>query len=134
MSIDDPYTVLKYILQNNTSIASLLSVCEGTTIPLVAYAKLEENETGLPCILVVPETTSPENFLNDDTFLANCYASTKRESYLLARTVVKQLNQCDNGAEGYQARTTAKILASVPDPQDKETNTPVEIRIVNIFN
>lgn len=131
---NDPYTTLRAILQSNSTITALISVYNGTSIPLIAYDTLEETETSLPALVISPDTGITENFLNDDTFLCNCYAEKKRDSYLLAKTIVKELNQCDSGINGYQARTTAKILISITSPSGNETNTPVEIRIVNIFN
>ena len=132
--INDPFTVLNAILQSNTTITAMLGVYQNTSIPLIMGGVLAETETDLPCITFYPNNADPIQILNNDTFTVNCYAETLRDSYLLARTVVDQLNEEDSGVDGYQARTTAKILTSIPDPTAKEVNTPVEVRIVNIFN
>jgi hypothetical protein len=132
--INDPYTALKAILQSNTTITDLLDNYAGTSIPLIAYGTLGEVEQGLSALVIYPNTSDPEYFLNDDVFTCDCFAAKTYDSFQLAKTIVKELNQCDSGINGYQARTTARILTSIPDPSAKETNTPVEIRIVNIFN
>jgi hypothetical protein len=139
--INSPVTALKAILFNNSNITSLLGHYQGTTIPLIKSGILPEVETALPCITFYMNNHDPENFLNDITFTVNCYAGNSAGQYDaydnsndLAEVVVKELNQCDSGIDGYQARTTARILTTVPDPSGNEVNTPVEIRIVNIFN
>ena len=132
MSINDPYTALKYILQTNTAITTLLGVYQGTTIPLIAGGVLAETETDLPCITYYNNNMDTNRKIEDTTFTINCYASTERESFLLAKTVVTELNGGQSFANGYPITTTCRIIAQIPDPTIKEVNTAVEIRLYNI--
>lgn len=130
--INEPYTALNYILQNNSTITSLLGVYQGTTIPLIKGGVLPETETDLPCIVFNNDSYEP-NFNNQDSlFTVNCYAETERESFILARTVVNELQSNQTTANGYPVTTTARILAVIPDPTAKEVNTAVEVRLFNI--
>lgn len=130
--ISDSYTAMKYILQTNTTITDLLGVYIGTAIPLIAGEVLEEVETDLPAIVYTVDFNERTQILDDQYFIVNCYAATKRESFILAKTIVDEFNECDNNANGYYARTTCKIQGNVGSPDNSEYNTPVEFRIVNI--
>lgn len=138
MSISDPYTALKYILQNNTEITSLLgkyidpTTGTKTTIPLIYGGVLDATQTDLPCIGYYNNNMDTNRSIEDSTFTLNCYAGTDRASFLLAKTIVNQLNGGQSFANGYSVTTTCKILGSVPDPQSKEVNTVVEIRLFNL--
>jgi len=130
--INDPYTALNYILQNNSNITSLLSTYQGTSIPLIAGGILAEVEIGLPAIVFNNDNITPNRKIEDSIFTINCYAKTERESFIIARTVVFELNGLEQFADGYPITTTCKVLASIPDPVAKEVNTAVEIRLFNI--
>ena len=130
--INDPYTALNYILQSNTAITSLLGKYTGTTIPLIKGGVLAETETALPCIVFYNDNHDEDFNLSDSNFTVNCYAKTERDSFLLARTVVKELKGSQNTALGYPVTITARILATIPNPIAKEVNTAVEIRLFNI--
>lgn len=139
--INDPVVAMKAMLFNNINITSLLGKFHGTSIPLIKSGILPETETETPCITFYMNNLDPENFLNDMSFTLNCYAENSENKYdaydksnELANTIVKELNQKNSGIDGYQARTTARILTSIQSPGNKEVNTPVEVRIVNIFN
>jgi len=136
--INDPYTALNYILQSNTAITSLLGFFTNpatglpTTIPLIQGGVLAEQETALPCIVFYNDNHTEDFNLSDSNFTVNCYAKTERDSFLLARTVVKELKGNQNIALGYPVTITARILATIPNPIAKEVNTAVEIRLFNI--
>ena len=130
--INDPYTALNYILQNNSNITSLLSTYQGTSLPLIAGGVLAEVEDGLPCI-VFNLDNHEETFNQKQSILTvNCYAEKERDSFLLAKTVVKELKGLQTSANGYPVTIQARILATVPDPTAKEVNTAVEVRLFNI--
>ena len=130
--INDPYTALRYILQSNTEIASLLATYKGTNIPLIAGGGLPETQTDLPAIVYYNNTIDLNHKIEDSTFTINCYAKTDRESLLLARTVVKELDRKQDFSNGYPVSMTCKILATIPNPNDNEVNTAVEMRLYNI--
>ena len=130
--INDPYTALNYILQSNTTITALLGHFQGGTIPLIQGGVLAETEIDLPCIVFYNDNHTEDFNLSDSNFTVNCYAKTERDSFLLARTVVKELKGNQNIALGYPVTITARILATIPNPIAKEVNTAVEIRLFNI--
>jgi len=113
-------------------LTALLGVYQGTVIPLIKGGILPETETGLPALTFDVEPSTKTNFLSDNNFLINVYAETARESYLVAKTIIDQFNQCQNVVSGYNAYTTCSILTQVTDPTSKEVNTPVEFRLVNM--
>lgn len=130
--ISDPYTALNQILQSNTAITSLLGTYTGTTIPLIKGGVLAESEGNLPAIAFYNNSLDTDYNIEDTTFTINCYAETERESFLLARTIVKELNGGQSFADGYPITTTCSILATIPDPSSREINTAVEMRLYNI--
>ena len=130
--INDPYTALNYILQNNSNITSLLSTYQGTSIPLIAGGVLAEVETGLPAIVFNVDNHGEKFNQKQSIFTVNCYASIERDSFLLAKTVIKELKGLQTTANGYPVTLQADILATVPDPTAKEVNTAVEVRLFNI--
>ena len=132
MSISDPYTALKYMLQNNSTLTALLGKFEGTSIPLIEGGVLPEQETDLPAIVFEGEPSSKLNFLGNFNFLLNVYTSTAREGWLIANTIIDEFNQCQTPIDGYFTQTTCNILTSVIDPTSKEVNTPVEFRLINM--
>lgn len=132
MSISDPYTALKYLLQTNTAISSMLGKYQGTTIPLIAGGSLAETETALPCIVYYNNNQTKNFNVRDTIFTVNCYAETERESFLLASKIVDEYQSWQGLANGYNVMTTARILAVIPNPTDKEVNTAVEMRLTNI--
>lgn len=130
--INDPYTALNQILQSNTAITSLLGTYTGTTIPLIKGGVLAESEGSLPALAFYNNSLDPDFNIEDSTFTINCYAETERESFLVARTIIKELNGNQQTALGYPVTTTCSIIASVPDPVANEVNKVVEIRLYNI--
>lgn len=137
MSISDPYTALNAILQGNTNITSLLGkylLPDGTpgTIPLIKGGVLAETETDLPCITFYTNSLNTDRKIEDASFTINCYADTERNSFLLARTIVSELNGGQSFANGYPITTTCNIVATIPDPTANEVNTAVEMRLYNI--
>jgi len=132
VSISDPYTALNAILQGNTAITDLLGHYQGTSIPLIKGGVLPETETALPCITFYNNSMDTNRSIEDATFTINHYASTERESFLLARTTVSEFNGGQSHANGYPITTTCRIIAQIPDPTAKEVNTAVEIRLYNI--
>jgi hypothetical protein len=130
--INDPYTALNGILQNNTAITDLLGKYEGTDIPLIKGGVLPETETQMPCI-VFYNNSLESNFNNNDSFFTvNCYAEEDRDSFLLANTVVNELKGLQTTANGYPVTVQARIITAVPSPTDREVNTAVEVRLFNI--
>lgn len=130
--INDPYTALSAILQNNTNITDLLGKYEGTNIPLIKGGVLPETEIQMPCI-VFYNNSLESNFNNNDSFFTvNCYAEEDRDSFLLANTVVNELKGLQTTADGYPVTVQARIITAVPSPTDREVNTAVEVRLFNI--
>ena len=129
--ISDPYTALSAILKTNTTITSLLGTFIDSAIPLIQGGVLAEHEINLPAITFYASNLNALQVATDTLFVVNCYAGTERESFILAQTLIKELNEVDSGIDGYMARTTARIIGSVPNPQEREINTPVEVRIYN---
>lgn len=129
---NDPYTALNLILQSNSNITSLLGKYQGTDIPLIKGGILAETETGLPAIVFNNDNFIPKFNIEDSVFTVNCYATTERDSFLLAKTVTKELQANQTTANGYPVTTSARILAVIPDPASKEVNTAVEVRLFNI--
>jgi len=109
-----------------------LGTYAGTSIPLIKGGILAESETDLPAVTFDVEPSTKKNFLGNDFFLINVYAATARDSYLVAKTIIDEFNQCQNVISGYNAYTTCSILTQVTDPTSKEVNTPVEFRLVNM--
>ena len=140
MSINNPDTALKYILQTNTAITALLGVYQGTTIPLIAGDSLPEVEMGKSALVYYLNSIDPNRNIEDSEFTINCYAQdtsdlikdARSKSLKIARTIVKELNGGQSFANGYPITTTCRIQRPVPDPTIKEVNTPVEIRLYNI--
>lgn len=132
MSINDPYTALKYILQTNTAIVDLVAKYSNGITPLIEGGVLPEDETGLPCIVYYADSQSKNFNVRDTYFTVNCYASTERESFLLASKIVDEYQSWQGLANGYNMMTTARILAQIPDPVANEVNTAVEMRLTNI--
>lgn len=138
--ISDPYTALNYILQTNSNITSLLGVYQGTSIPLIKGGDLPETETDLPALTFYNNNMDTNREIEDSVFTINCYAGNtdsttedaSRNSFLVAKTIVKELNGGQSCADGYAVTTTCRILATIPDPTAKEANTAVEIRLFNI--
>ena len=140
MSIDDPFTALKYILQSNSNITDLLGVYEGTSIPLIASGRLAEVEMNKNALVYYINNDDPNFNINDTLMTINCYAQdtnantpdADRNSYLLARTVVKELKGLQTTAGGYPVTLSPVIRSTIPDPAIKEANTAVEVRLFNI--
>ena len=130
--ISDSYTALNALLASNSTLTALLGVYGGTSIPLIKGGILAEVETDLPAIVFEVEPSTKTNFLANDFFLINVYAQTSRESYLVAKTIIDEFNQCQNVTNGYNAYTTCSVLTQVTDPTSKQVNTPVEFRLVNM--
>lgn len=130
--INDPYTKLNQILASNTTITSLLGKYQGTTIPLIKGGNLAEEETDLPAITFYNNNYDSDFNNNDTFFTVNCYAKEERDSFLLAKTVVDQLKGLQDCNDGYPVTCTARIIAGIPDPINKEVNTAVEVRLFNI--
>ena len=130
--INDPYTFLNAVLQSKTAITSLLGVYQGTTIPLIKGGILAESETDLPAITFYNNISDNMDNYEDSSFTVNCYAETERESFILARTVLKELQQHQETIGSYSATITGNIITSIPDPTANEVNTAVEIRLFNI--
>ena len=120
------------MLQSNTALTSMLGHYIGTSIPLIKGGILAETETDLPAITFYGTPGDTDQSVSNYFFTINCYASTERDSYLLALKVIEEFNECDSGLNGYFARTTCNIITSIPDPSGKEVNTPINFRIVNI--
>ena len=132
MSITNPYVALTYLLKNNSSITDLLGVFNGTTTPLITGGVLAETETDLPAIVFKAEPVIETEYLTDNQFLINCYASTEVEAYTVAYEIIKQFNQAQHVADGYNCYTTCEIITSVVDPDSKEANVPVVFRLVSM--
>lgn len=132
MSINDPYTTVRYILQSNTAITDLLGKYSDGVTPLIAGGVLPENETDLPAIVYYNDNMLTNRSIEDSSFTINCYAATERESFLLARTILQEFNGGQSHANGYPVTTTCSILAVIPDPTANEVNTAVEMRLYNI--
>jgi len=130
--ISDPYTALNQILQSNTAITSLLGFYAGTTIPLIKGGVLAESEGSLPGLAFYNNSLDPERSIEDSTFTINCYAETEREAFLVARTILKELNGGQSFGNGYAVTTSCSITATVPDPAANEVNKVVEMRLYNI--
>jgi len=130
--ISDSYTALNALLQGNSTLTALLGKYTGTSIPLIKGGILAEQEGNLPGIAFEVEPSTKEHFLGNDFFLINVYAATSRESYLVAKTLIDQFNECQNVIVGYNAYTTCNILTQVTDPTSKEVNTPISFRLVNM--
>jgi hypothetical protein len=119
-------------LQSNTAITDLLGVYGGTSIPLISGGILPEVETDLPAIVYYNDNMLTDRSIEDTSFTINCYAETERESFLLARTILQELNGGQSFANGYPITTTCSILAVIPDPTANEVNTAVVMRLYNI--
>ena len=130
--IGDAWTALNGLLLGNTTLTALLGTYNGTSIPLIIGGVLPETEAGLPALVFEGEPSSKEFFLGNYTFLINVYAATARESWLVANTIIEEFNQCQNPINGYFTQTTCSILTQVVDPTNKEANTPVSFRLVNM--
>ena len=135
--INDPYTALNYILANNTAITSLLGkylLPNGNpgTIPLIKGGVLAKKETDYPRIIFYSDPLNTNRKIEDATFLLNCMAKSSRDSYLLARTIVQELNGGQEYAGGYPCTVTCIQLGQNPDPTQLAVNTVVEIRLYNI--
>ncbi len=135
--ITDSYTAMYALLQDNTTITAMLGkflLPNGSagTIPLIKGGVLAEKETDLPAITFRVDTNQRTHFLDDQYFIVNCFASNEQDSYILAKTIVDEYNECSNVSDGYNSRTTCRIIGDVPDPTANEINTPIEFRIVNI--
>lgn len=130
--INDPYTFLNAVLQSKTAITSLLGHYQGTNIPLIKGGVLPEVETDLPCITFYTNSSDQMDNTDYTSFTVNCYAETERDSFLLARTVLKELQQHQETFGSYSATITGNILTSIPDPNANEVNTAVEIRLFKI--
>jgi len=130
--INDPYTALNYILKNNVIITSLLGTYQGSTEPLIKGGVLAEQEKDYPRIIFYSDPLVTNMKIEDATFLLNCMAKTSRESYLIARTVVKELNKGQEFAGGYPCTITCRVLGQNPDPTQLAVNTVVEMQLYNI--
>lgn len=130
--ITDPYTFLSAILPTKTNITSLLSTFKDTSIPLIQGGVLAETETGLPAITFRVDTATRIQSTDTQFFIVNCYGATERDSYIVARAVVDEFNEQQEGIDGFVALTTCSMLSSVGDPTTKEINTPVEFRVLSI--
>ncbi len=128
----DPYTALNAILQGSTAVTSLLGTYNGTSIPLIKGGVLPESEGNLPAITFYSNDFNTDRKIEDASFTVNCFADNERDSFLLARTVVREFNGGQSLADGYPITTTCNIITAVVDPTAKEINTAVEIRLFNI--
>jgi len=135
--INDPYTAVNYILANNTAITSLLGKYllpnkTPGTIPLIKGGTLAETETDFPRILFINDPMDSSGNKEESIFLLSCLAESSRDSFLLARTVVKELNGSQEYADGYSSTVVCKLLGQNPDPSQLQVNTIVEMRLFNI--
>ncbi len=137
--ITDAFTALNHILVNNATISAMCARYTDqngtpTEFPLIMGGILPKSQKLLPAITFRVEPSENEHFLNIDSFIVNCFTEEAREGYVLAKTIVKQLNEQNHQSDGYASTTTARILTQWVDPSSKQVNTPVEIRLINIFN
>ncbi len=130
--ITDSYTAMTALLQDNTTITAMLGTYKGTAIPLIKGGVLPESETNMPAITFRVDTNQRTHFLDDQYFIVNCFASNERDSYILAKTIIDEYNECSNVSDGYNSRTSCRIIGNSIDPTANEINTPIEFRIVNI--
>jgi hypothetical protein len=104
--------------------------------PLIAGGRLPEVEMGKRALVYYVNNDTPDFNLNDSFFTINCYAqdtndnqpNADRNSYLIAQKVVKELKGLQTTAGGYPVTVSARIIATIPDPSIKESNTAVEVR------
>lgn len=137
--INNSYTALTKMLMDNEALTSQLGVFlsssgNPTEIPLIKGGILEESQTQLPAVTFRVDTSNYIKTLKDQFFIVTVHAETEQESFNIAQTIINEFNECDSGVEGYQARTTCRIIGNSIDPTSKEVSTPIEFRIVNIFN
>ncbi len=137
MAIDDPYTAVSSILQGNSNITSLLGkylLPNGNpgTIPLIKGGILAETETDYPRILYHNDPMNIDRKIENSTFQLNCLAKTSRDSFILARTIIKELNGGQEFADGYASTIKCSMLGQNPDPTAKAINTVVEMQLFNI--
>jgi len=137
--ITNPAVALAAMLMSNTVITGLVGKMNGGTIPFIKHGIISESEGNLPAIGFYLNSGDTTQCLNDYRFTVNCYAGNSpnmfdasEKSLELAMAVVNEFNEASSGIDGYNARTTCSIIFSLPDPNGKQVNTPIDFRIVNI--
>ena len=137
--ITNPAVALTTMLMSNTVITGLVGKMNGGTIPFIKHGIISESEGNLPAIGFYLNAGDPDQCLTDFRFTVNCYAGNSPNMYDaseksldLALAILKEFNGKDKGLDGFFARTTCSIIFSLPDPNGKQVNTPIDFRIVNI--
>ena len=110
--INDPMTAMYAILTNNTTITNMLGKKINSNIPAIFYGVIPKMESNLSALSFYLTGYLPDQELRDVIFTVNCFAGNTndnsydavRNSFLLAETLVNELNGCDSGINGYTAR------------------------------
>ncbi len=121
--------IMRRILNSNAAITSLLGKKKNSSTPLICTGLIPEFEKAVPALRVIRETGLPSVTQQLRYYRIDCYAIENDISDLVAETIVSELNGKDHDIG---VMINCSLLSPISDPNSKEVNTPIEIRLIKI--
>jgi hypothetical protein len=115
------------LIQEESSITSLLGVFTGTAFPMVLIGTFPEGQTNLPAISLRGLPKDVQFGISDSRITASCYAETENEAQIVANAVNEFFRDSQGGVSGFAARFDSSITGSVNDAN--QSGVIVELRL-----
>ena len=118
----------------NTTITNLLGTISGG-LPAIFYGNIPEDVDVMPVIAYYANQGDlKEGAVRDQFYTVNCFAETLKESLELADAILQEYDALWMTTPDFVGRVKCNIIASIPSPDAREFNTPIEFRVVNNNN
>ena len=103
------------LIQEESSITSLLDVFVGTSTPMVLIGTFPEEETALPAISIRGLPKDVQFGISTTLITVSCYAATENEGQQVANAVNEFFRDSQGGVSGFAARFESSITGNVND-------------------
>jgi hypothetical protein len=115
------------LIQEKSSITSLLGVFSGTSFPMVLIGTFPEEQTALPAISIRGLPKDVQFGVSDSRITVSCFAATENEAQIVANAVNEFFRDSQGGVDGFAAKFDSSITGSVNDAD--QSGVIVELRL-----